>query len=221
MDRQTYTAELASLRELRAEITAAEKVVAAAQKELDKLTGPRSRKVAGLAGYEGAKADAIAKASGLPIGEVVRIAPLLDPTPAAVREARTETPAAPVAQPAPHTETGPAAVAPVMTRRPDRDPVESATVAEPVEQAVAAAPAPTPAPAPAAAPVPVAAPAPVVVAAPDVPQPAAVPAEQRLLPQIPQGPAGDAFAALTSGLLSTRPRFEQQVGDGLPGRRDR
>ncbi|WP_094743085.1 hypothetical protein [Kitasatospora aureofaciens] len=81
MDRKTYTAELASLRELRTGITAAEKQVAAAQKELDKLTAQRARRVAGLAGYEGAKADAVAKASGLSVGDVVRIAPLLDPTP--------------------------------------------------------------------------------------------------------------------------------------------
>ncbi|MET8630631.1 hypothetical protein ABZW30_44240 [Kitasatospora sp. NPDC004669] len=49
MDRQTYTAELASLRGLRPEIIAAEK------KELDKLTAQRVRRVTGLAGYEGEK----------------------------------------------------------------------------------------------------------------------------------------------------------------------
>ncbi|MFG3053600.1 hypothetical protein ACGFZP_21980 [Kitasatospora sp. NPDC048239] len=50
MDRKTYTAELTELRELRTEITAAEKQVAAAQKELDKLAARRARRVAGLAG---------------------------------------------------------------------------------------------------------------------------------------------------------------------------
>ncbi|MFE4481130.1 hypothetical protein ACFRQP_31020, partial [Kitasatospora sp. NPDC056789] len=100
MDRKTYTAELAGLRELRAEITTAEKTVATAQKELDKLTAQRSRRVAGLAGYEGAQAPAIAKASGLTLADVVRIAPLLDPTPAAVRAAKADDQAAAVAAPA-------------------------------------------------------------------------------------------------------------------------
>ncbi|MGV9269552.1 hypothetical protein ACWDRR_33400 [Kitasatospora sp. NPDC003701] len=202
MDRKTYTAELVGLRELRGEIAAAEKVVAAARKELDKLTAQRSRRVAGLAGYEGAKADAIAKASGLPIGDVVRIAPLLDPTPAAVREARTagETPAVqavPVAPAVPRAAPQPAAVAPAMTLRPDPAPAEPAAVVEPVGHTDAA-------PGPVATPMPAEA----LVA----PRPTAtVPAEQaRVLPEIPQGPAGDAFAAVTSGLVSNRPRFEQQ-----------
>ncbi|CAN3977388.1 hypothetical protein [Kitasatospora purpeofusca] len=121
MDRRTYTAELAALRELRTEITAAEKQVAAAQKELDRLTAQRSRKVAGLAGYEGAQAPAVAKASGLSVGDVVRIAPLLDPTPAAVRAARTDDPAAAAPAPAPVPAHEPAAgpttaLAPALTR---------------------------------------------------------------------------------------------------------
>ncbi|MFB8206022.1 hypothetical protein [Kitasatospora purpeofusca] len=120
MDRKSYTAELASLRELRTEITAAEKAVAAAQKELDRLTAQRSRRVAGLAGYEGAQAPAVAKASGLSVGDVVRIAPLLDPTPEAVRAANADVPAAvavPAPAPAHRPAAGPtAALAPALTR---------------------------------------------------------------------------------------------------------
>ncbi|WP_329485025.1 hypothetical protein OG618_00235 [Kitasatospora sp. NBC_01246] len=167
MDRKTYTAELAGLRELRTEITAAEKQVAAARKELDKLTAQRSRRVAGLAGYEGAQAPAIAKASGLSVGDVVRIAPLLDPTPAAVRTAKVEDQAA-TAAPAPASTAEPVAepavaVAPALTRPAPALVVEQPAPAAPVaealteveDQAVAEQPAPAE-PAPAAQVVPVA-----------------------------------------------------------------
>ncbi|KJS59557.1 hypothetical protein [Streptomyces rubellomurinus] len=140
MDRTTYTAELAGLRGLRAEITAAEKAVAAAQKELDKLTAQRSRRVAGLAGYEGAQAPAVAKAAGLSVGDVVRIAPLLDPTPAAVRATRTDDHAAPAPAPAPAAEPAPI------------EPPAVAPSPEAEQPAPATAPAPTPASADAAGP---------------------------------------------------------------------
>ncbi|MER7754664.1 hypothetical protein ABTY15_21925, partial [Kitasatospora sp. NPDC097643] len=198
MDRKTYTTELASLRELRAEITAAEKQIAAAQKELDRLAAQRARRVTGLAGYEGAKADAIAKAAGLSVGDVVRIAPVLDPTPAAVRAAKSEDQAAapapvqaPAAEPEPEPapESAPAAepvaaVAPALTR-----PAPAASPADQADQADQAAPA-----APAAA-----------VERP----PAAV--APRELPTLPEGPAGARFEAVTTGLLSKRPNFTQQA----------
>ncbi|MER7756898.1 hypothetical protein ABTY15_33495, partial [Kitasatospora sp. NPDC097643] len=212
MDRKTYTAELASLRELRAEITAAEKQVAAAQKELDRLAAQRVRRVTGLAGYEGAKADAIAKAAGLSVGDVVRIAPLLDPTPAAVRAAKTDDQAAaaapapvavaesvPVAEPA-------AAVAPALTRPGAvlERPAPAASV-EVEDQAVAEQP--TPAEPAAAAPVvPAASVAPVAAA----PRPV-VESGPRELPTLPEGPAGAQFEAVTTGLLSKRPNFTQQA----------
>nr|BFD96105.1 Mucin-19 [Kitasatospora sp. Xyl93] len=190
MDRKTYTTELAGLRELRTEITSAEKTVAAAQKELDKLTARRARRVAGLAGYEGAKADAVAKASGLSVGDVVRIAPLLDPTPAAVRAARADDQSAgpgpePVpVQPQPQApEAAPAAepppaLAPVLTR--------PATVAEP--------------PAPAA-----------TEDQSTAERTAPASAGARELPTLPEGPAGARFEAVTTGLVSKRPNFTQQA----------
>ncbi|MFB7911311.1 hypothetical protein ACFC1T_33235 [Kitasatospora sp. NPDC056076] len=138
MDRKTYTTELAGLRELRTRITAAEKQVAAAQKELDRLAAQRARQVAGLAGYEGAQAAPIAKASGLSVGDVVRIAPLLDPTPAAVRTAKADDRAAAV------VAVAAAAPAPVEAPKP-------APVAEPAPApAVAEPPVPAPAPRPSA-----------------------------------------------------------------------
>ncbi|WBP92040.1 hypothetical protein [Kitasatospora cathayae] len=205
MDRKSYTAELAGLRELRAEITAAEKAVAAAQKELDKLTAQRARRVAGLAGYEGAQAAAVAKASGLSVGDVVRIAPLLDPTPAAVRAAKADDQAA--AAPAPVPEAEPVAepavaVAPVLARpapvlEQPAPAVEAPTEVE--DQAVAEQPAPATAllvesdvsVAPVAAPV--------------------VESGPRELPTLPEGPAGGRFEAVTTGLVSKRPNFVQQA----------
>ncbi|MFE3498997.1 hypothetical protein [Kitasatospora sp. NPDC059160] len=212
MDRKTYTAELAGLRELRTEITAAEKRVAAAQKELDKLTAQRSRRVAGLAGYEGAQAPAIAKAAGLSVGDVVRIAPLLDPTPAAVRAAKADdqAAAAPAQAPAPVAEpvAEPAvAVAPALTRPAPvlEQPAPAAPVAEApteVEDQAAA----VERPAPAALVVPAASVAP--VAAVERPAVAAGPRE---LPILPEGPAGARFEAVTTGLVSKRPNFVQQA----------
>lgn len=207
MDRKTYTAELTSLRELRTEITAAEKTVAAARKELDKLTAQRARRVAGLAGYEGAQAPAIAKASGLSVGDVVRIAPLLDPTPAAVRAAKADDQAAAVAAPAPAPAVEPVAepvsvsvVAPALTRpavvvgqpTPPAPAVEEP--AEVKDQVVVEQSAPA---APVAA-------APVVPAAP-------VAAGPRELPTLPEGPAGARFEAVTTGLVSKRPPYTQQA----------
>ncbi|MFD7907072.1 hypothetical protein ACFV4F_26990 [Kitasatospora sp. NPDC059722] len=215
MDRKTYTAELAGLRELRAGITAAEKAVAAAQKELDKLAAQRSRRVAGLAGYEGAQAAPIAKASGLSVGDVVRIAPLLDPTPAAVRTAKTENQAAAAAAPAPAPETEPVdepavAVAPALTRpAPVLEQPAPAAPAAPVteapseveDQAVAEQPAPAAAPV-----VPALSVAPVAAALRPV-----VEAGPRELPTLPEGPAGARFEAVTTGLVSKRPNFTQQA----------
>ncbi|MCX4755093.1 hypothetical protein [Kitasatospora purpeofusca] len=225
MDRRTYTAELAGLRELRTEITAAEKTVAAAQKELDKLTAQRARRVAGLAGYEGAQAPAIAKASGLSVGDVVRIAPLLDPTPAAVRAAKAEdqaAAAAPVQAPVPVAEPAPqpvGALAPALTR-PAPAPAPAPVVEQPAEvpeaprevedQAVAAE---QPAPAAVAAAPAVAAPveSAISVASVAVPQWPMVEAGPRDLPTLPEGPDGARFEAVTSGLVSKRPNFVQQA----------
>ncbi|RKE16786.1 hypothetical protein [Streptomyces sp. TLI_171] len=235
MDRKTYTAELAGLRELRTAITAAEKTVAAAQKELDKLAAQRARTVAGLAGYEGAQAPAVAKASGLSVGEVVRIAPLLDPTPAAVRAARTDDHAAAPSVPAPAPAPGqvakaepvaePAgAVAPAPTRpaivveRPTsvtpvtRAPIRSAADLE--DPAVVGPPTAAPAstadgetePGVQAVAAPATAPVPGAAE-----QHAGAPVGPRELPTLPEGPAGVRFEAVTTGLVSKRPNFVQQA----------
>ncbi|MER7579643.1 hypothetical protein [Kitasatospora sp. NPDC097691] len=230
MDRKTYTAELAGLRELRAEITAAEKAVAAARKALDKLAAQRARRVTGLAGFEGAKADAIAKAAGLTLGDVVRLAPVLDPTPSAVRAAPAGERSAVVGGPEPELRpeqeqeqeqapepVGPVAVAPALTR-PAGPAAEQAAAENPAATAPATAPATATAvtsdePAASVAPVaPVAAPPhPAAEARPDAdaaPLPEVGPRE---LPTVPEGPAGDRFEAVTTGLLSKRPNFVQQA----------
>ncbi|MFJ8038899.1 hypothetical protein ACIRBX_00105 [Kitasatospora sp. NPDC096147] len=216
MDRQTYTAELAGLRELRTGIGQAEKILAAAQKELDKLAAQRARKVAGLAGYEKADAATVAKASGLTLADVVRIAPLLDPTPAAVRAAKSEdqavavapaaAPAAPVQAAAPVAEPVPqpaGAVAPVLTRpapgveQPAPAVVSAAVPSEVEDQAVVAEVSVEVPAAPVAS-----------VAAPARP---AVESGPRELPTIPEGPAGARFEAATANLVSKRPNFTQQA----------
>ncbi|WP_329574950.1 hypothetical protein OG500_38040 [Kitasatospora sp. NBC_01250] len=238
MDRKTYTAELAGLRELRTEITVAEKTVAAAQKELDKLTAQRARRVAGLAGYEGAGASAIAKASGLSVGDVVRIAPLLDPTPAAVRAAKTDDQAAAVAAPAPASVAepvaGPAvAVAPALTRPAPvlEQPAPAAPVTEaPTEvedqagaeqSAVLQAGSATSAPGETepgvqaasdrtTASIPGATGQHAVTPVAAAPRPV-VEAGPRELPTLSEGPAGARFEAVATGLVSKRPNFTQQA----------
>lgn len=219
MDRKTYTAKLAGLRELRTEIGVAEKVVADAQKVLAKLDQQRARRVMELAAYEGAKADAIAKAGGMSVGDVVALAPLLDPTPAAVRAAKpAAAPAAPVARPAAQAVAEPVgAVAPVMDRQP--------------------APAPAPAPVPSVdevedRAVPVEEPAAtgagpvtgetepgvqadsslaITSASGSAGQHTAAVVGPRVLPALPEGPAGARFEAVTTGLVSIRPKFTQQA----------
>ncbi|MFI9365557.1 hypothetical protein ACIG5E_31580 [Kitasatospora sp. NPDC053057] len=223
MDRKTYTAELAGLRELRTEITAAEKTVVAARKELDKLTAQRARRVAGLAGYEGAQAPAIAKASGLSVGDVVRIAPLLDPTPAAVRAAKADDQAAAAPDPAP--EAAPVAepataVAPVLSRpaavleQPAPAPSAQAEVEDLAiaEQPAAQQPGPATSvtgetePGVQAASYRTTASIPVAAAL----RPA-VESGPRELPTFPDGPTGARFEAVTTGLVSKRPNFTQQA----------
>ncbi|BFV54978.1 Mucin-19 [Kitasatospora sp. CMC57] len=214
MDRQTYNAELAGLRELRTEIGQAEKTVAAAQKELDKLAAQRSRRVAGLAGYEKADAATVAKASGLTLADVVRIAPLLDPTPAAVRTARAEDQAAavvpaaapvqaPVAEPAQHPEPA-GALTPALTRpapaveQPAPAGVTAAVPSEVEDLAVVVVEVPSEVPA-------------ASVASVAAPARLAVESGPRELPTLPEGPDGARFEAVTTGLVSKRPNFTQQA----------
>ncbi|MEJ8653737.1 hypothetical protein WKI65_38245 [Streptomyces sp. MS1.AVA.3] len=239
MDRKTYTAKLEALRQRREEITELDKKVAAAQKALDKLAGQRdklvgqrARQVAELAGYDKAQAAAIAKAADMGVADVVRIAPLLDPTPAAVRAATSPAPAAPAPaapateptpplleqpQPQPQLETEPDDAAPTPAPAPEVAPPGvpvPAAVAD-VPQPPADEPAPPQDPTPAA---PAAGPAapvtePAAAAPPQPQRPTAVleMAAERVLPSIPAGPAGRAFTAVTANLVSTRPNFTQQA----------
>ncbi|MFD5616481.1 hypothetical protein [Kitasatospora sp. NPDC127060] len=208
MGRQEYNNGLAKLRELRTaigqadkEVAAAEKVVAAAAAARAKLGDQRARQVMQLASFEGAKADVIAKAGGMSVGDVVDIAPLLDPTPA---DRRTT---APAAQPQP--EPAPAQSAPVTT---DAEPVPAASVVEPE---------PAPAEGTAFAPEPGTgtseAEQPTVATAVPEQTPAAEERPQvqesgfRELPSIPTGAAGADFTRLDPNLVSTRPNFDHTM----------
>ncbi|MFG2844236.1 hypothetical protein ACGF12_13840 [Kitasatospora sp. NPDC048296] len=207
MGRQEYNNGLAKLRELRTaigqadkEVAAAEKVVAAAEAARAKLGDQRARQVMQLASFEGAKADAIAKAGGMSVGDVVDIAPLLDPTPA---DRRTTAPAA-QPQPAPAQS----APAPVTA---DAEPVPAAVAAEPEPAAEVKAFAPehgTGTPEAEQATV-----APVV--AEQTPAAEEPPQVQELgfreLPSIPTGAAGADFTRLDPNLVSIRPNFDHTM----------
>ncbi len=194
MDRQTFTTKLTELRALRDRIakaqgavTAAAKVLTTKQAEFDDLDRQRTRAVAELAGYEGAKGDTVAKAGGLKLADVVRIAPLLDPTPAALRGSLVETPTVPAA---PETKSTPAAE-PEAAAAPAADEATLGAAATGADQSTDPA---------------------VPAEGRAVPEaPAIVPAQHqvRVLPSIPQGPAGERYTALTEGLHNKRPTWEQ------------
>ncbi|MGW7005846.1 hypothetical protein ACWGCW_24315 [Streptomyces sp. NPDC054933] len=180
MDAKAYTSALSELRSLRDEIKKAQAVLA-------KLQTARDKQITALAGYSKAKAERIAPAAGLPLADVVAIAPSLAPDHLAAQDDPPQATAAPEPEPEPApaseaSEPGPAgptadepagAEAPAPTR-PDRP------------QAMAEAP---------------------TAAAP----PAPVPEQARILPSIPDGPAGDQWFAHTPNLASTRPNFTQQA----------
>ncbi|OEJ21567.1 Mucin-19 [Streptomyces agglomeratus] len=210
MDSKTYTEGLAELRGVRDEIKPRERQLAKLQAELDKLRAQRDEKVRALGAYQKAKSDRLATSAGLSVIDVVALVPSLGPQ-------------APVSAPAESPVTGASA----------EDPPEAQKGVRPIKEA-AGAPAPDlrpqslegddraaaltrpreaaadgafdldvldePAPATAAAP----SPAPVAPAAviPDG-------AQERTLPSIPEGVAGDRWIYAESNLASKRPNFKQ------------
>ncbi|MFJ9521828.1 hypothetical protein ACIRPK_26690 [Kitasatospora sp. NPDC101801] len=211
MGRQDYNKGLADLRDLRAELAAAEKTVAAASAARDKLRDQRARKVMQTAAaFEGAKADAIAKAAGMSVGEVVEIAPLLDPTPAELRSAPPAQPEpSPAVTPQPEPsrpaaeEAAPAVAAEVVAVPPalDRDAgtPEAAAAPEPGDELQV--------PEPQALPVE----EPPTAESPEHPAPADTVLVFRELPTIPAGSQGAAFTRLDPHLLSERAVFNHSL----------
>ncbi|MHB6903966.1 hypothetical protein [Streptomyces sp. DB-54] len=166
-----------------AELRALRDEIKKKQAEVAKLEAQRARQISALAAYEKAKADRIAPAAGLSLAEVVAIAPILAP-----ESLTTPTPSTPATTaPGPdHAATAPqpspAAPAPKVT----------ATAAQPsTSPASTSEPPPPPAP----------------------PEPVphqTTPEAPRVLPSLPEGPAGDRWVSHTANLASTRPNFTQQ-----------
>ncbi|MCQ4044756.1 hypothetical protein ACFOSC_32980 [Streptantibioticus rubrisoli] len=155
------------------------------QAALAKLQAARDKQITELAGYNKAKAERIAPAAGLTLADVVAIAPSLAPDHLAAQDEPTQTTAGPEPEPTPAreaSEPGPA--------EPTADePVgtEAPVLTRPARpQTMAEAP---------------------TAAAP----PAPVPQQARILPSIPDSPAGDQWFAHTPNLASTRPNFTQQA----------
>ncbi|MFE3504196.1 hypothetical protein ACFXPX_04435 [Kitasatospora sp. NPDC059146] len=195
MDRATYNAQLKELRPLRDKAAAAAKEVVAAQKALtqkqsafDILNAERETRIKALAAYEGASGEAVAKAGGLKLADVVRIAPSLDPTPPEVRAALSATSSA---------EAGPAA-----------PPVEHSAIAPASAEATVAAPRTVLVGPPATAP----APAAVEESEQAVPIEPSGDTElrQRVLPSIPDGPGAQAYTRIAE-VKRRRPTWEQNA----------
>ncbi|MFD5887209.1 hypothetical protein ACFWHQ_14695 [Streptomyces sp. NPDC060334] len=221
MDAKTYTAQLAELRALRDEIKKTRATLA-------KLESDRARQITALAGYEKAKAERIAPAAGLSLGDIVAIAPILapdqltHPAPTAPTGAAVSTPESAEETALPRggepAQAQAATVAPAMTRsapgpaaQPEPPaPAPSVPPAAPTQSAPAPVPAPVPAPAPAPAPAPLAAHEAQAHEAPQVHE-AQAHGAQRTLPAIPEGPDGDRWFDHTANLSSTHPNFTQQA----------
>ncbi|MEV4560044.1 hypothetical protein AB0K51_24055 [Kitasatospora sp. NPDC049285] len=177
---ETYNDKLTELRALRPQVAkaqgaveTAEKTLAARKTAFEALVGQRAKLVVELAQLDDAqgKGETIAKAAGMKLGDVVRIAPALSPvqstangTGAVVSTAPSETAAVTEAAPA---EAQPV---PVVPEPPANSP--DAQVPAPVSS-------------PEARPV-------------------------RILPSIPQGPAGERYLVPVPDLHKKRPVWEQR-----------
>lgn len=195
MDSKTFTAGLAELRGVRDDIKSL-------RRELEGLEKDRARRIVALGAYDKAKADRLAPAAGLSVGEVVALVPSLGPQASAPAVTQPTPPAVP-------EQVG--AVPPDLRRAP-----EPAEADAELAVAVPASPADVPVDQPVdgdqeqhqdQAP-PAVAPA---VEPPSAPATAAAPVQPRELPSIPAGEAGDRWAAVTPNLASTHPNFTQQA----------
>ncbi|WP_323181433.1 Mucin-19 [Streptomyces sp. NBC_00154] len=204
---KAYQDGLAELRGVRDEMKPLERQLTKIQADLGKLRTQRDEKIRALGAYEKAKADRLATSAGVSVIDVVTLVPSLGPqAPASTPEetspndSSTEDHTAPQVGAQAITEsTG--ALAPDLRSsgqaEPAADSAEPRTVgAEDTHQelrvdgdVVTEAAVPSPAPA--------------------APAPAPVPAEERTLPSIPEGAAGDRWFRAEPDLASTRPKFKQ------------
>lgn len=212
MDSKTYSAGLVELRTVRDGIKPLERQLAKIESELGKLRSVRDEKICELGAYEKAKADRLATSAGLSVIDIVALVPSLGP----------QGPADGPADPAPtdsatddHRE--PQGLTEAITERqgaPAPDLRVAAPVNGPAEPVETGKPAPRQAPQDGAELADEEPPAPPVVAHSPAPEhtAAAVPVaagEERALPSIPEGAAGDRWFRAERDLASKRPNFRQ------------
>ncbi|MFD3922872.1 Mucin-19 [Streptomyces sp. NPDC058595] len=210
MDSRTYTAGLAELRTVRDQIKPLDKQLAKLQAERDKLRHARDEKIQELSAYGNAKADRLATSAGLSVIDIVTLAPSLGPqspaegsvdtpqAPATAEQRESQEPAEklkePQGTPAPDLRAAAAPAEPTAAAgnaRPaqDQEPPEDAD-SEDGATSVPADVAHSPAPA-----------ADIATAAEQ--------GEERVLPSIPDGAAGDRWFRAEPDLVSQRPNFRQ------------
>lgn len=204
---KSYTEGLAELRAVRDEIKPRERQLTKLQAELDKLRAERDEKVRRLGAYEKAKADRIATSAGVSVIDVVALVPSLGPQePASASTGAAPTDSATGDHPEPQAPTQ-AIKEPSTAQAPDlqRQDVESGDRAAALnrmreatadgacdlevldESAATAALSPTPAPATVTT----------------------IGEQERTLPSIPEGAAGDRWIYAEPNLASKRPNFKQ------------
>ncbi|MEY9878187.1 septal ring-binding cell division protein DamX [Streptacidiphilus sp. MAP12-33] len=224
MDAKAYNAGLAELRGMRDDIKELAKELVALESERDKL-------VVQLGGYAKANADRLAPAAGLAVADIVVLAPHLGPQeptgapetskadvgttlPENAAQTPSQAPEKPVGALAPDLRRAAVATevtAPASTLAPAAAAASaSASASNDGEQEQTPAADVAPAPGEPAA----------VEAAVGLTQPATEPTsavasagagQDRTLPSIPEGAAGDRWTVPTPGLSSKRPNFTQQV----------
>ncbi|GAA1930483.1 hypothetical protein [Streptantibioticus ferralitis] len=195
MNSKEFTAALAEVRGVRDDIKAV-------RKQLAQLEADRDKRIRALGAYDKAKADRIAPAAGVSVGDVVALVPHLGPSATATgpdRPPLISLPAEDHDRPEEAVQAIPrqdGALAPDLrrTETPAADSnLESADTASPDDE-------------------PDQEPAPQTAAQDGTPaaDTAVDEGQARELPSIPAGDPGDAWFAATPGLVSTRPNFTQQ-----------
>ncbi|MFE5482978.1 Mucin-19 [Streptomyces sp. NPDC056527] len=202
MDSKAYSSGLAALREVRDEIKPLERQLVKLRAELEKLQNQRDQRIVELGEFEKAKADRIATSAGISVIDVVALVPSLGPQ----GPASAPTEAAPTVSATEDHSTPQATVqaikepagAPAPALRPVAQPTAAAdeqetgtSEAQDLELADVVSSSATTAPSPA-------------------PAPGAPGGEQeRTLPSIPEGAAGDRWIFVEPNLTSKRPNFKQ------------
>lgn len=206
MDAKTYTTGLAELRTVRDQIKPLEKQLAKIEAELDRLRPVRDGKIRELGAYGKAKADRLATSAGLSVIDIVALVPALGPQHPA--EGQVESPPNDAATADQQEPQGPAEKPAERQGAPAPDLRAAAVMnppADPAPAAQSAPPAQDQAPEDAGS----------ADETPSVSAPATgtdagtAPGEERALPSIPDGAAGDRWFHAEPGLASQRPNFRQ------------